>query len=55
MLQQFKAMKETIMARRTEPDVARPVAVARIPPDRVTLFGDQRYIAGPKPGCTTTR
>lgn len=50
MLQQLKAMKETIMARRNEPDLARPMAVTNDPADRVTLFADQRYIAGPKPG-----
>ena len=50
MLQQLKAMKETIMARRNEADVARPMAVVQDPPDRVTLFNDQRYIAGPKAG-----
>lgn len=50
MLQQLKAMKDAIMARRTEPDVARPMAVAPDPPDRVTLFADRRYIAGPTPG-----
>jgi poly-gamma-glutamate capsule biosynthesis protein CapA/YwtB (metallophosphatase superfamily) len=50
MLQQLKAMKEAVMARRTEPDVARPMAVTEDAPDRVTLFADQRYMAGPKPG-----
>lgn len=50
MLQQLKAMKDAIMARRTEPDVVRPMAVSQDPPDRVTLFADQRYIAGPKAG-----
>jgi poly-gamma-glutamate capsule biosynthesis protein CapA/YwtB (metallophosphatase superfamily) len=50
MLQQLKAMKVTIMARSTEPDVARPMAAGQDPPDRVTLFADQRYIAGPKAG-----
>jgi hypothetical protein len=50
MLQQLKAMKDVIMARRDEPDVARPMAVGNDPADRVTLFADQRYMAGPKPG-----
>ena len=50
MIQQLKAMKDTIMARRTEPDVARPMAVGQDPADRVTLFADQRFIAGPKAG-----
>ena len=51
MLQQFKVMKDTIMARRFEPDVARPMAVGQDPPDRVTFFADQRYMAGPKVGA----
>jgi poly-gamma-glutamate synthesis protein (capsule biosynthesis protein) len=50
MLAQIKAMKETIMAKRFEPDVARPAPVSSDPPDRVTIFGDRRYMAGPKPG-----
>jgi hypothetical protein len=50
MLQQLKAMKAAIMARSNEPDVARPMAPGNDPADRVTLFADQRYIAGPKPG-----
>jgi poly-gamma-glutamate synthesis protein (capsule biosynthesis protein) len=50
MLQQLKAIKETYMARRTEPDIARPMAMTADPPDRVTLFADQRYMSGPKPG-----
>jgi poly-gamma-glutamate synthesis protein (capsule biosynthesis protein) len=51
MLAEFKAMKDTIMARRTEPDVARPMGVGQDPPDRVTLFADQRYMAGEKVGA----
>jgi len=50
MLQQLKAMKAAIMARSNEPDVARPMANSPDPADRVTLFADQRYMAGPKPG-----
>jgi poly-gamma-glutamate synthesis protein (capsule biosynthesis protein) len=51
MLQQIKAMKETIMAKRnTETDIARPAPVGQDPADRVTIFADRRYIAGPKPG-----
>lgn len=50
MLQQLKAMKEAIVARRNEADVARPMAFAADPPDRLTLFADQRYIVGPRPG-----
>ena len=42
-------MKDAIVASRFEPDVARPVAVGAEPADRVTLFADQRYMAGPKP------
>jgi hypothetical protein len=50
MLTQLKAMQDAITARRNEPDVARPGPVPSDPPDRVTLFGDRRYIAGPSPG-----
>jgi poly-gamma-glutamate capsule biosynthesis protein CapA/YwtB (metallophosphatase superfamily) len=50
MLRQLKAMRDAIFARRTEPDVVRQFAVTADEPDRVTLFADQRYIAGPKPG-----
>ena len=50
MLAQIKAMKETIMAKRFDPDVTRPAPIANDPPDRVTIFGDRRYIAGDKPG-----
>jgi len=51
MVQQFKAMKDAIMSRRFEPDVARPLGPGQDPPDRVTLFADQRYIAGDKVGA----
>jgi hypothetical protein len=51
MLQQFKAMKAAVMARREEPDVARPMSLGQDPPDRVTLFADQRYLAGDKVGA----
>jgi poly-gamma-glutamate synthesis protein (capsule biosynthesis protein) len=50
MLAQLKAMQDAITARRNEPDVARPGPVPADPPDRVTLFGDRRYIAGPTAG-----
>ena len=50
MLAQLKAMQDAITARRNEPDVARPGPVPSDPPDRVTLFGDRRYIAGPTAG-----
>jgi poly-gamma-glutamate capsule biosynthesis protein CapA/YwtB (metallophosphatase superfamily) len=50
MLEQLKAMHQAIVARRTEPDVARPIAVPPDVADRVTLFGDRRYVAGTSPG-----
>jgi poly-gamma-glutamate synthesis protein (capsule biosynthesis protein) len=50
MLDQLKAMQAAIVARRNEPDVVRPMAVAPDQADRVTLFGDRRYIAGPSAG-----
>jgi poly-gamma-glutamate synthesis protein (capsule biosynthesis protein) len=51
MLRQFKAMKDAVMARRTESDVARPMNVGQDAADRVTLFADQRYMAGEKVGA----
>ena len=49
MIQQLKAMRDAIVARRTEPDVSRPIPVPRDEPDRVQIFSNN-YIAGPKPG-----
>jgi hypothetical protein len=50
MLAQLKAMQDAIMSRRNEPDVARPMAVPADSADRVTLFGDRRYMAGQSVG-----
>jgi hypothetical protein len=50
MLAQLKAMQAAIVARRNEPDLARPIAVPADPPDRVTLFADRRYSVGPTAG-----
>jgi poly-gamma-glutamate synthesis protein (capsule biosynthesis protein) len=50
MVDQIKAMKASIMAKRFESDVARPAPVSADPADRVTIFADRRYIAGPTPG-----
>jgi hypothetical protein len=51
MIDQLKSWKDMIMARRFESDVTRPMQVNAEPRDRVTLFADQRYIAGPTPGA----
>ena len=48
-LQQLKAIRDSIVARRNEPDVSRPIVVPKDLPDRVQIFADN-YIAGPKPG-----
>ncbi|MSU68210.1 MAG: CapA family protein [Opitutaceae bacterium] len=48
-LQQLKAIRDSLVARRHEPDVVRPIAVPSDQPDRVTLFSTN-YLAGPKPG-----
>lgn len=48
-LQQLKAIRDSIVARRNEPDISRPIAVPREEPDRVTIFSTN-YMAGPKPG-----
>jgi hypothetical protein len=48
-LQQLKAIRESIVARRSEPDVSRPIPLPKDEPDRVMIF-QNRYMAGPKPG-----
>lgn len=48
-LQQLKAIRDSIVARRNEPDVSRPIVVPKDTADRVQIFADN-YIAGPKPG-----
>ena len=48
-VQQLKGIRDSIVARRNEPDVSRPIAVPRDEPDRVTIFS-HNYMAGPKPG-----
>jgi hypothetical protein len=48
-LAQLKAIRDAIVARRTEPDVARPVGVPQDLPDRVTIFSDT-FVLGPVTG-----
>jgi len=50
-LVQLKAIRDAIVARRTEPDVSRPIATPVDEPDRVAIFGNT-YVAGPEPGDT---
>src|SRR5262249_13035752 len=48
-LQQLKGIRDSIVARRNEPDVARPIVMPKDMPDRVQIFANN-YVAGPKPG-----
>jgi hypothetical protein len=48
-LRQLKGIRDAIVARRTEPDVSRPIRVPADDPNRVTIFGDN-YMLGPKTG-----
>ena len=48
-LQQLKGIRDTIVARRNEPDVSRPIAMPKDDPNRVQIFA-HNYLAGPKPG-----
>lgn len=48
-LAQLKAIRDAIVARRNDPDVARPVGVPEDLPDRVTIFSDT-YVLGPVTG-----
>lgn len=48
-LASLKAIRDSIVARRNEADVARPIQVPRDLPDRVQIFADN-YVVGPKPG-----
>jgi poly-gamma-glutamate capsule biosynthesis protein CapA/YwtB (metallophosphatase superfamily) len=48
-LQQLKAIRDSIVARRNEPDVSRPIVVPKDDPNHVQIFADN-YIAGPKAG-----
>lgn len=50
-LQQLKAIRDSIVARRTEPDVSRPIATPADEPDRVTIFANT-YVAGANAGET---
>jgi poly-gamma-glutamate capsule biosynthesis protein CapA/YwtB (metallophosphatase superfamily) len=48
-LQQLKSIRDSIVARRNESDVSRPIGVPKDQPDRVQIFADN-YMVGPKPG-----
>jgi hypothetical protein len=48
-LAQLKAIRDSIVARRNDPDVARPVGVPQDLPDRVTIFSDT-FVLGPVAG-----
>jgi hypothetical protein len=48
-LAQLKQIRDSIIARRNEPDVARPVGVPEDLPDRVQIFGDT-FVLGPVTG-----
>lgn len=48
-MSQLRAIQESILARRTEPDVARPTDLPQNRPDRLQLLG-KNYVVGPKPG-----
>ena len=48
-LAQLKVIRDAIVARRMEPDVARPVGVPQDLPDRVTIFADT-FVLGPVTG-----
>lgn len=46
---QLRAIQDSILARRNEPDVARPSDLPRARPDRLNLLG-KNYVVGDKPG-----
>jgi poly-gamma-glutamate synthesis protein (capsule biosynthesis protein) len=48
-LAQLKAIRDAIVSRRTEPDVARPVGVPEDLPDQVMIFSDT-FVLGPVAG-----
>ena len=48
-LAQLKAIRDSLVARRTEADVARPIGVPEDLPDRVTIFADT-FVLGPVAG-----
>jgi poly-gamma-glutamate synthesis protein (capsule biosynthesis protein) len=48
-LASLKSIRDSIVARRTESDVVRPIQVPKDEPDRVQIFADN-YMVGPKPG-----
>lgn len=48
-MSQLRAIQDSILARRNEPDVARPTDLPVNRPDRLTLLG-RNYVVGEKPG-----
>jgi poly-gamma-glutamate synthesis protein (capsule biosynthesis protein) len=48
-LAQLKAIRDSIVARRNDPDVARPIGVPQDLPDQVTIFSDT-FVLGPVAG-----
>lgn len=48
-LAQLKAIRDSIVQRRNDPDVARPIGVPEDLPDRVTIFSDT-FVVGPVTG-----
>jgi poly-gamma-glutamate synthesis protein (capsule biosynthesis protein) len=48
-LAQLKAIRDSIVARRNDPDVARPIGIPQDLPDRVTIFSDT-FVLGPVAG-----
>lgn len=49
-MRDLKGIRDSIVARRNEPDVSRPIQVPRDEPDRVQLFADMRFMVGPEVG-----
>ena len=48
-LLQLKGIRDSIVARRGEPDIVRPIPIPKDDQDRVRIFANN-YMAGPKPG-----
>lgn len=49
-MQDLKRVRDSIVERRHQPDVSRPIRVPPDEPDRVQLFADMRFVVGPEPG-----
>lgn len=48
-LQQLKAVRDSILARRDQPDITRPIPLPSDDSERVQIFAD-RYVVGPRAG-----